>query len=102
MLENIGGGEIFVILLIIFIFWGPAKLPEIGKYIGKGVAEFRKTMSDIQNNLDITPEIKDLRNNLDISKKFEDIKSDFTKDITKNINKDINSKNKETNESNIQ
>jgi TatA/E family protein of Tat protein translocase len=91
MLENIGGSEILVILLIIFIFWGPAKLPEIGKYIGKGVAEFRRTMRDVQDNLDITPEIKDLRNNLDISKKFEDIKSDFTNNI-----KDINSKDKET------
>ena len=98
MLENIGGGEILVILLIVFIFWGPTKLPEIGKHIGKGIAEFRRTMRDMQDNLDITPEIKDIRNNLDISKKFEDIKSDFKKDIMK----DINPTNKETNESNIQ
>jgi len=98
MLGNIGSGEILVILLIIFIFWGPTKLPEIGKYIGKGVAEFRRTMREVQDNLDITPEIKDLRNNIDISKKFEDIKSDFTK----NIMKDNNSEDKKTNESNVQ
>ena len=114
MLENIGGSEILVILLIIFIFWGPTKLPEIGKYVGKGVAEFRRTMRDIQDNLDITPEVKDfrknlditseireLRNNIDISKKFEDIKSDFTKNITKDINSEDKEK-KETDEPNIQ
>lgn len=98
MLGNIGSSEILVILLIIFIFWGPTKLPEIGKYVGKGIAEFRRTMREVQDNLDITPEIKDLRNNFDISKKFEDIKSDFTKDIMK----DNNSEDKKTNESNVQ
>jgi sec-independent protein translocase protein TatA len=83
MLENIGGGEILVILLIILIFWGPAKLPEMGKHIGKGIFEFRRAMREVQDNLDIPNEIRDIRSNLDISKKIEDLKSNIANELTK-------------------
>ena len=89
MLENIGGGEILVILLIILIFWGPAKLPEMGKNIGKGLFEFKRAMREVQDNLDIPSEIKDIRSNFDISQKIEDIKTNITNEITKENNTQI-------------
>ncbi len=89
MLENIGGGELIVIILIIFLFWGPTKLPEIGKYIGKGVFEFRRAMREVQDNLDLPNELKDIKSNLDISQKIEDIKSSITNEITKENNTQI-------------
>ncbi len=52
MLENIGGTELLVILLVVFIFFGPKKLPEIGKGLGKGIAEFRKAMRGIQSDIE--------------------------------------------------
>ena len=63
MFENIGGSEILVILFIVFIFFGPKKLPELGKNIGKGLREFRNAMSSVQKDLenstkDVTDEIK--------------------------------------------
>lgn len=51
MFENIGGTELLVIVFIMFIFFGPKKLPEMGKNIGKGIREFRKAMSGIQEDL---------------------------------------------------
>ena len=35
MFENIGGGELLLVLLVVFIFFGPKKLPELGKNLGR-------------------------------------------------------------------
>ncbi len=63
MFENIGGSEILVILFVVFIFFGPKKLPELGKNIGKGIKEFRNAMNSVQRDIenstkDVTDEIK--------------------------------------------
>ncbi len=55
MFENLGFGEILLIAIVILIFFGPKKLPEIGKSIGKGLSEFKRAMRDVQEN--ITSEI---------------------------------------------
>lgn len=52
MFENIGGAELLVILFVVFIFFGPKKLPEIGKGLGKGISEFRKAMRGIQSDIE--------------------------------------------------
>lgn len=55
MFENLGFGEILFVAIIALIFFGPKKLPEIGKGIGKGLSEFKRAMRDVQEN--ITSEI---------------------------------------------
>ena len=55
MFENIGGGELLLILFVILIFFRPKKIPEIGQSIGKGIREFRKSIREVQENLDIDP-----------------------------------------------
>lgn len=52
MFENIGGTEVLVILLVMFIFFGPKKLPEIGKNLGKAIREFRGAMKGIQDDIE--------------------------------------------------
>ncbi|WP_371371612.1 twin-arginine translocase TatA/TatE family subunit [Sporomusa aerivorans] len=39
--------ELVLILVIALIVFGPGKLPEVGKAIGKGIQEFRRASSDI-------------------------------------------------------
>ena len=51
MFENIGGGEILLIMFIVFIFFGPKKLPELGKSLGKGIREFRGAMRGFQEDI---------------------------------------------------
>jgi sec-independent protein translocase protein TatA len=51
MFENIGGSELLVILFVIFIFFGPKKLPELGKNLGKGMREFKKAMRGIEQDI---------------------------------------------------
>ena len=52
MLENIGGTELLVVLFVIFIFFGPKKLPEIGKNLGKAIREFKSAMRGIQDDIE--------------------------------------------------
>ncbi|MGA2261119.1 MAG: twin-arginine translocase TatA/TatE family subunit [Acidobacteriota bacterium] len=44
---NLGFPEILVILVIALIVFGPRKLPEIGKSLGRGIAEFKKASSEL-------------------------------------------------------
>jgi sec-independent protein translocase protein TatA len=41
--------ELMVILVIALIVFGPGKLPEVGKAIGKGLQEFRRASNDVMN-----------------------------------------------------
>lgn len=52
MFENVGGGELLVIMFVVFLFFGPKKLPEIGKNIGKGLREIRKAMNGVQKDIE--------------------------------------------------
>lgn len=52
MFENIGGTELLVVLFIVFLFFGPKKLPELGKSLGKGIGEFKRAMRGIQDDIE--------------------------------------------------
>ncbi|MCL4474145.1 MAG: twin-arginine translocase TatA/TatE family subunit [Actinobacteria bacterium] len=39
------------ILIVVLIIFGPKRLPEIGKSLGKGIKEFKKATTDIQDKL---------------------------------------------------
>jgi sec-independent protein translocase protein TatA len=45
---SLGMQEIIVIFIIALIIFGPRKLPELGKTIGKGLAEFKKASNELK------------------------------------------------------
>ena len=51
---NIGPTELLVILLIALVVFGPKRLPEIGKTVGKSLREFRKATDDIKSELNLS------------------------------------------------
>ena len=45
---RIGIGELIVILVLALLIFGPAKLPEIGKAVGRGMREFRNAAKGLE------------------------------------------------------
>ena len=52
MFGSIGMPELIIILVIALIIFGPRKLPELGKSLGKSLNEFKKASQDLQNTLE--------------------------------------------------
>ena len=48
---NLGAPELILILLVIVVFFGAKKIPEIAQGFGKGIREFRKASKDIQEDI---------------------------------------------------
>jgi TatA/E family protein of Tat protein translocase len=48
ILDTLGSTELLFILVIALIFFGPRKLPQLAKSMGKGLAEFRKASDDFK------------------------------------------------------
>jgi sec-independent protein translocase protein TatA len=52
MFGSIGMPELIVIFIVALIVFGPKKLPEIGKSLGKGLAEFKKATDDFKKSVE--------------------------------------------------
>jgi sec-independent protein translocase protein TatA len=55
---NIGLPEILVVLVIALIIFGPKRLPELGRSLGRGIREFRSSISGHDDDEDDKPEIE--------------------------------------------
>jgi sec-independent protein translocase protein TatA len=53
---NLGFTEIMVILLVVLLLFGAKRLPEVGSSIGKGIREFKRSISDTQDAIMNTDE----------------------------------------------
>jgi len=51
---NLGGPDLFVILLIVLVLFGAKKLPDLARSLGQSMNEFRKAREDIDRELHIT------------------------------------------------
>jgi sec-independent protein translocase protein TatA len=48
---NLGLTEMLLIGVLLLIFFGPQKLPELGKALGKGIQEFKKASKEITDSV---------------------------------------------------
>ena len=53
---GLGTQEILVLLVIGVLLFG-RKLPEVGRYLGKGIVEFKKGMKGLEDELDVTSSV---------------------------------------------
>jgi TatA/E family protein of Tat protein translocase len=58
MFGGIGTGELLVIFFVILLVFGAKKLPELAQGLGKGIREFRRASSEIQQELDVTKPVE--------------------------------------------
>ena len=79
MFGNIGFPELLIILAIALLIFGPKKLPEVSKSIGRAVREFRRASDEIRGKIE--QEIQ--------ASEFKDIKDELKKDLTQDITKEV-------------
>jgi sec-independent protein translocase protein TatA len=77
---QLGFPELILIFVIALLVFGPKKLPELGKSLGKGLREFKKATEELKTNWD--EQLKD------VEKSVNEVKTTVT-DATKDIKTDI-------------
>ena len=60
---NLGGGEIFVVLMVVLLFFGSKRIPEVARNLGRGMRQFRNAANDIQR--DIADSVKEVKDKID-------------------------------------
>jgi len=63
---DISFGEIFIIVVAIFIIFGPQKIPEFARKFGKGMREIRKASTEIRR--EINQEVSQYKTDLDLER----------------------------------
>jgi len=53
---NLGFSEIMVIMLVVLLVFGAKRLPEVGASIGKGIREFKRSITDTSDEIAGSPE----------------------------------------------
>ncbi len=56
---NVGPGEIALVFGLALVLFGPKKLPELGKALGQGLGNFKKSLTDAQTEMKAAMEIED-------------------------------------------
>lgn len=74
MFGSIGLPELIIIFVIALLVFGPKKLPEVGKTVGKAIRDFKKSTEDIKEKFE--DEIR--------AEEFKNLKDELQKDIKEN------------------
>ena len=61
MLGSIGMPELIIIFVIALIIFGPRKLPELGRSLGKSINEFKRASNELKNTLDEEIRVEETR-----------------------------------------
>jgi TatA/E family protein of Tat protein translocase len=59
ILESLGSTELLFILVMALVFFGPRKLPQISRSLGKNIAEFRRASEDFKRTWDREASLED-------------------------------------------
>jgi|SRR5450759_3492377 sec-independent protein translocase protein TatA len=68
MFGSIGMPELIIIFVIALIIFGPRKLPELGRSLGKSIAEFKKASNELKSTLEEEIRLEEQRPTIEASK----------------------------------
>ena len=60
--------ELIIIFVIALIIFGPRKLPELGRSLGKSIAEFKRASNELKNTLEEEIRLEEQKQTLEASK----------------------------------
>ena len=61
MFGSLGIPELLVIFVVALIVFGPKRLPEIGRTLGKALGEFKKASDDLKNTIEREVHVEELK-----------------------------------------
>ena len=61
MFGSIGMPELIIIFVIALVIFGPRKLPELGRSLGKSLSEFKRASNELRSTLDEEIHLEDQR-----------------------------------------
>ncbi|MHB8232455.1 MAG: twin-arginine translocase TatA/TatE family subunit [bacterium] len=82
---GIGTPELIIIAIIALLIFGPSKLPELGKTLGKGLKEFKNAASNLKEQVNPLNDAEHSETNNLIEDKNIEIKKPAKRKVTKNI-----------------
>jgi sec-independent protein translocase protein TatA len=68
MFGSIGMPELIIIFVIALIIFGPRKLPELGRSLGKSIAEFKRASNELKNTLEEEIRLEEQKQSLEAAK----------------------------------
>ncbi len=79
---GIGMQELVIVLVLVLILFGPRRLPEIGRAIGRALRELKRTTQDFREAIEQEPP--------------EEIRKEVEKKLSENISREEDGKNSES------
>ncbi|MGB9836744.1 MAG: TatA/E family twin arginine-targeting protein translocase [Candidatus Saccharicenans sp.] len=93
MFGSIGLPELIVIFIIALLVFGPKKLPEVGKSVGKAIREFKKASDELRSKVEEEINAADLKNEIvevqkEVKEDLNGIKDNLTQ-VQDSLKKDL-------------
>ncbi len=61
MFGSLGIQELLLIMVVVLIIFGPRKLPEVGRLLGKALGEFRRATDDLKSTIEREVRVEELK-----------------------------------------
>lgn len=87
---DLGTQELIVIFIVAFLVFGPKKLPELGRTLGKGIRELKAAMRGVRESFEEAEG--------DVTEGFKDIKNDLEESVRKSLESEMIDKEREKEE----
>jgi len=76
---DIGGGELFLIMMFVLVFFGSKKIPELARGLGKGMREFKEASAGIRREIQeeadkIQKEVKVIKEEVNLEEEIKKLK----------------------------
>ncbi len=87
-LEFLGTTEMLVIAIVALIIFGPRRLPEIGRTVGKSLAEFRRASDDFRRTWEREVEVERIGRDVSIDKEVNAVRSEVNEEVAASVARD--------------